>query len=222
MAVACSSPHFALGRTHTLCLRVSKKKDSGGNASFLSHQTPSRRFFVFVKSLLPKPAAALLLLLFLYCFLRRSRTMDTIELYVLTHNPKFFDKIDITSRNERFLLDQPSGGLFSLAKRIPKVVDVRRERQSTFQLKHIVSLADLPNDALIIADANLLMGSDGRCVRRRRSWIMVAVEANHDAKSHFVQRSGFKKEDVMIEDDLESPELLNLMVLKQTIGRLRA
>lgn len=146
--------------------------------------------------------------------------MERIELYVLTHNHKFFEQIEVTSKSERFLLHPASSGfLFSRKQR----VDFRKQRESTFMLRHVLSLDGIPQDALVIADARALVGANGRLVRLDRKLILVVVEANEDAKQSFLQRhSAFKRDDVMIEDDLKLHVMLDVMVLKQTVKRLHA
>ncbi|KAH9254058.1 hypothetical protein BASA81_007933 [Batrachochytrium salamandrivorans] len=146
--------------------------------------------------------------------------METIELYVLTHSCKFFEQIELTSKSDRFLLHPPSSGfLFGRKQR----VDFRKQRESTFALRHVLSLDNIPQGALVIADARALIEANGRPLRLNRTWVLVVVETNEDAKQSFLQRHpAFKRENVMIEDDLKLHVMLDVMVLKQIARGLNA
>lgn len=143
------------------------------------------------------------------------------EVFVLSKNPKLVVQLRELSMRERYLASTSTSSnffsfLFSANKVGPKAA------KSAFDIIPCEGVQEIPEESLILADAESIILPNGRLARPKEDCVLIVIVQDSEAAKQFVAKYRFREDDVITVADTEREEILSALAMKQTMRNLRA
>ncbi|KAH9258041.1 hypothetical protein BASA81_003604 [Batrachochytrium salamandrivorans] len=144
-----------------------------------------------------------------------------VDLYVVSRTPKLGEQMEELSLRPIYLAanNQPSSFFSSLLFRNKVEPNLSK---STFRILNQSSLAGIPEESLILAEADALLLPNGKVQRAKRDCVLVVVVESSQMRSEFVSKYGWREDDVVVAEETTQEEFLSALVMKQAVRDLRA
>lgn len=144
-----------------------------------------------------------------------------VDLYVVSRTPKLGEQMEQLSLRPLYLAanNQPSSVFSSLLFR-NKVEP--SQPKSTFRILTQTSLAGIPEESLILAEADALLLPNGKVQRAKKDCVLVVVVENAQARLEFASKHAWREDDVVVAEEVLQEEFLSALVMKQAVRDLRA